>query len=268
MNDVTSFGGAQGVFDRSSLTRVLKPRMGWLGLALVLTLTSIASAVVSTSTAEAAALTAPLLVGPINRSSTTLSVRFYRVPESGGSCQTDIGYEFRGGIYIDWHDAGGFPNAPCSDPDPGYKFSGLIPDTSYQLSVRAYRLVDGVKTDYSSQTSITATTLPSTTPTPAVAVESAAPASIVERESTPQPEASASEPPEPETTQTAEPPAVKPPEQAEDSPSEPEVPSTEPIAATPPEQAEDSSGENVAEDSQADSPASSDAGVEAAAEES
>ena len=39
-------------------------------------------------------------------------------------CQPDYGYEVRAGQGADWRDVGGFPNAPCDDPDPGYKFSG------------------------------------------------------------------------------------------------------------------------------------------------
>lgn len=98
----------------------------WLSLVVTLA----AAMMMSLGAAElawAASLSTPLLVGPIARTSTTLSVRFYRPPESNGMCQPDIGYEFKGGVFNDWHDAGGFPHAPCDDPDPGYKFSGLAP---------------------------------------------------------------------------------------------------------------------------------------------
>ena len=60
-------------------------------------------------------------------------------------CKPDIGYEVQGGSFPDWHDVGGFPNAPCEDPDVGYKFGGLEPGTVYTLAIRAYRVTDGVK---------------------------------------------------------------------------------------------------------------------------
>ena len=70
-------------------------------------------------------------------------------------CKADIGYEVRGGGFADWQDGGGFPNCPCDNPHPGYKFSGLTPATTYVLSIRAYRLVAGVKDSYSTESSIT-----------------------------------------------------------------------------------------------------------------
>jgi titin len=72
-------------------------------------------------------------------------------------CRPDYGYEVRAGLGAAWRDVGGFPNAPCDDPDPGYKFSGLTPATTYVLSVRAYHLVDGVKV-YSAEASLTVST--------------------------------------------------------------------------------------------------------------
>lgn len=115
----------------------------------------------STSMAWGEALSQPVLVGPIGRTTTTIGVRFFRSAESGGVCRADIGYEFRGGAYLDWHDAGTFPDAPCEDPDPGYKFSDLAPGMTYELSIRAYRIVNGVKTDYSAVASMRTSTLAS-----------------------------------------------------------------------------------------------------------
>ena len=118
---------------------------------------------------------------PSNRTMTSISVRFYRSPDPDRVCKADVGYEVRGGTFADWHDVGGFPNGPCDNPDPGYKFSGLTPATTYVLSIRAYRLVAGVKDSYSTESSITASTLaptpspnpnptesPTATPTPTV----------------------------------------------------------------------------------------------------
>ena len=82
----------------------------------------------------------------------------YRVSESGGTCQPDIGYEFMGGALAGWNDHGGFGGTACDTPVPGFKFSGLLPGTTYVLSVRAYRVVDGVKS-YSPVATLTATTL-------------------------------------------------------------------------------------------------------------
>jgi hypothetical protein len=142
-----------------------KPRL-WRWLACLLTFCTILllSALTSATMAQAAELSTPKLVGPIGRTSTTIGVRFYRSAESNGACRLDIGYEFKGGGYAEWHDAGTFPHAPCDDPDPGYKFSGLTPATMYRLSIRAYRTVHGVKKDYSGASTITASTLAETAP--------------------------------------------------------------------------------------------------------
>ncbi|MCC2592243.1 hypothetical protein LKO27_02245 [Tessaracoccus sp. OS52] len=86
-------------------------------------------------------------------------MRIDRSVESEGVCRPDIGYEFLGGAYTQWFDKGGFMSAPCDDPDPGFKYSGLTPNTAYLLSVRAYRIVDGVRY-YSTVSSITLSTLP------------------------------------------------------------------------------------------------------------
>ncbi|SDL73749.1 hypothetical protein SAMN04488242_2640 [Tessaracoccus oleiagri] len=139
---------------------------------LVVVALVVAAGVQFAPSAHADALSAPPIRGPVNRTSTTISVVIDRVAESMGVCQPDIGYEFKGGAYADWYDHGGFPNAPCDDPDPGFKFSGLAPGTTYTLSVRAYRIVDGAKTDFSPASSVTGTTLgdpapsPSPSPTP------------------------------------------------------------------------------------------------------
>jgi len=124
-----------------------------------------------TASAEASASSTvnapPLAPTPINKTTTSISVRFYRSPDPDLVCKPDIGYEVRGGAFADWRDVGGFPNAPCDDPDPGYKFSGLTTATTYVLSIRAYRLVSGVKDSYSPESSITASTLAQTpSPTP------------------------------------------------------------------------------------------------------
>lgn len=87
--------------------------------------------------AHADALSPPPMRGPTNRTTTSISIVINRVAESMGVCQPDIGYEFRGGSYTEWYDHGGFPNAPCDDPDPGFKFSRLAPGTTYELSARA-----------------------------------------------------------------------------------------------------------------------------------
>ena len=71
-------------------------------------------------------------------------------------CQPDYGYEVRAGLGAAWHEVGGFSN-DCSNPWPGYKFSGLTPWTTYVLSVRAYHLVDGAKV-YSPEASLTTST--------------------------------------------------------------------------------------------------------------
>jgi hypothetical protein len=102
---------------------------------------------------------------PTAVTTSTISVRFLRSPEPDRVCKPDIGYEVQGGTFTEWRDVGGFPNAPCDDPDPGYKFSRLAPGTTYTFSIRAYRLTDGVK-DYSSVSSMTATTAGESPPPP------------------------------------------------------------------------------------------------------
>ena len=74
---------------------------------------------------------------PTAATTSTISVRFLRSAAPDRVCKPDIGYEVLGGTFKDWRDVGGFPNAPCDDPDPGYKFSGLSVNTSYVLSIRA-----------------------------------------------------------------------------------------------------------------------------------
>lgn len=95
----------------------------------------------------------------------SISVRFLRSPAPDLVCKPDIGYEVLGGAFATWRDVGGFPNAPCDDPDIGYKFSSLEVNTSYTLSIRAYRITDGVK-EYSTVSDLTASTLASTTVSP------------------------------------------------------------------------------------------------------
>lgn len=114
----------------------------------------------SPPTPGAGAPAAPTMYAtPTAATTSTISVRFLRSPAPDRACKPDIGYEVLGGTFTDWRDVGGFPNAPCEDPDIGYKFGGLAPDSVYTLSIRAYRMTDGVK-EYSSVSSITASTLP------------------------------------------------------------------------------------------------------------
>jgi hypothetical protein len=125
------------------------------------------SAPASMTASTSAASTSPTPAGDVNPptmaatptavTTSSISVRFLRSPAPDRVCKADIGYEMLGGAFADWHDVGGFPNAPCDDPDPGYKFSGLTVDTSYTLSVRAYRVTGGVKS-YSTPSSITVST--------------------------------------------------------------------------------------------------------------
>ena len=119
---------------------------------------------------------ATLLPTPIAVSDTSISIRFIRSPAPDRVCKPDIGYEVRGGAFAGWLDVGGFPNAPCDDPDIGYKFSGLSPATSYTLSLRTYRITAGVK-EYAPERSLTASTLGGTPPTtpPAVNAPSMSP---------------------------------------------------------------------------------------------
>lgn len=124
-----------------------------------------APASMTATTASASATPAPtggvsppsMYTAPTAVTTSSISVRFLRSPAPDLVCKADIGYEVLGGVFADWRDVGGFPNAPCDDPDPGYKFSGLAVDTSYTLSIRAYRITDGVKT-YSAASSTTVTT--------------------------------------------------------------------------------------------------------------
>lgn len=95
---------------------------------------------------------------PTARTESTISVRFDRAPAPDLVCKPYIGYEMAGGGFRGWRDVGGFPHAPCDDPDPGYKFSGLNAGTTYTLRIRAYRVVAGVK-HYSLVSSVTASTL-------------------------------------------------------------------------------------------------------------
>jgi hypothetical protein len=166
MNDV-ALHVAPGEARRRGLK---KPRV-WRVRAVLMFAITLAMVALSLAPALAAStVIAPRLAStPINRTTTSISVRFYRSPDPDLVCKADIGYEVRGGVFADWHQVGGFPNAPCDDPDPGYKFTGLTPATTYVLSIRAYRLVAGVKDSYSTESSITASTLaeiPSPTPTP------------------------------------------------------------------------------------------------------
>ena len=62
-----------------------------------------------------------------------------------------------GGTFADWRDVGGFPSGSCDNAVVGYKFSGLLVNTSYTLSVRAYRITGGVK-EYSTASGTTAFT--------------------------------------------------------------------------------------------------------------
>jgi hypothetical protein len=112
---------------------------------------------------EPGAVAPPTLApGPSAVTTSSISIRFVRSPAPDLVCKPDIGYEVLGGTFTDWRDVGGFPNAPCDDPDPGYKFSGLLPATTYTFGIRAYRITDGVK-EYSTTTGLTWTTATSST---------------------------------------------------------------------------------------------------------
>src|SRR5690606_1053424 len=74
----------------------------------------------------------PSLVGPSNRTASSISVRLFRSPDSGMVCQPDFGYEVRVDD-LPWQDIGGI-DAACMNASPGVKFSGLAPSTSYVLS--------------------------------------------------------------------------------------------------------------------------------------
>lgn len=169
MNDITTLRGARKCTDQPSAPRPYRVRLVRRVAAIAAT-SLVFGSLFGVASAKAAALAAPYWApNPTTRTESTISARFFRSPDSGMICQADIGYEMKGGQFTDWHDVGWFPHAPCDDPDPGYKFKDLGPGTTYTFSVRAYRLVGGVKTDFSSESTITATTLgatPTPTPTP------------------------------------------------------------------------------------------------------
>ena len=76
---------------------------------------------------EPAAVSAPRIRGPSNRTATTISVVLFRTPDSGMVCRPDYGYEVHAGLGSAWRDVGGFPNAPCDDPDPGLQVQRADP---------------------------------------------------------------------------------------------------------------------------------------------
>ena len=165
MNDIASIVDAHDQAKiAGALRRALVRARSWRLWSVPVIALTLLVAVFPAMTAEAA-VSAPRISGPSNRSATTISVVIFRTPDSGMICQLDYGYEVRAGLGAAWRDVGGFPNAPCDDPDPGYKFSGLTPSTTYVLSVRAYHIVGGVK-DYSPEASLSASTLEGTTPPP------------------------------------------------------------------------------------------------------
>ncbi|GAB3819782.1 hypothetical protein GCM10028820_24310 [Tessaracoccus terricola] len=195
-----------------------------------------------TPTGEPAIVSPPPMRGPVNRTTTTISIVVDRAPESNGVCNPDFGYEFLGGAYLDWYDHGGFMTAPCDDPDPGFKFSGLQPGTEYVLSVRAYRIVDGVR-HYSDANSLTISTLPAEVPQEAMPTPEPTPSA--EPTLTPEPTTPSAEPtpeatptlPQPTSEPTPEPdPTLEPePTVAPSAPTEPvPTPTPEPeVTATP-----------------------------------
>ncbi|RYB90727.1 hypothetical protein EUA06_10590 [Nocardioides glacieisoli] len=136
------------------------------GAALATMGVTVAMLAASAGAAVAAAPAAPSMYAtPTAVTTSTISVRFLRSPAPDRVCKPDIGYEVLGGTFADWRDVGGFPNAPCDDPDPGYKFNGLAAGTVYTFSVRAYRITDGVK-EYSGASQMTATTTGTSPPAP------------------------------------------------------------------------------------------------------
>ena len=120
-------------------------------------MTATTAAGTTTPTSPGAVNPPTMYAGPTAVTTSSISIRFLRSPSPDRVCKPDIGYEVQGGAYSGWHDVGGFPNAPCDDPDPGYKFSGLLVNTTYTLSIRAYRVTNGVK-EYSAASSTTVTT--------------------------------------------------------------------------------------------------------------
>lgn len=102
---------------------------------------------------------APLVFPMVyKKTKTEMSIRFLRSPDQDMSCGPEIGYEVKGGESSDWQDVGGFPDAPCTKTDPYYEFSSLQPGTNYQLRMRAYRLIDGIKVAFSTESGVTAST--------------------------------------------------------------------------------------------------------------
>ena len=143
-------------------------RRGRLSVSIVATIGLTVAALVGFAAPAMAAEPSPPSMSqtPTAVTASSISVRFLRSPAPDLVCKPDIGYEVLGGTFADWRDVGGFLNAPCDDRDPGYKFSGLTNNTSYTLSIRAYRVTDGVK-EYSTVSSMTATTSAGTTTPPA-----------------------------------------------------------------------------------------------------
>ena len=180
-------------------------------------------------------MAAPGLLGPSNRTTTTISVRVNRSPEPDRVCKPDIGYEVMGGPFADWQDIGGFASS-CDTAAPGYRFNGLAPDTSYTFSVRAYRLADGVKVAYSSVATLTATTLADTTPTAARTTAEPSPTPTPAPEPTPTPEPSpAPEPtPMPEPAEVTSPAVESSPDPTDEPSGEPPAPEQEPPAGSTP----------------------------------
>jgi hypothetical protein len=180
---------------------------------------------------------APGLLGPSNRTTTTISVRINRSPEPDRVCKPDIGYEVMGGTFADWQDVGGFATA-CDTAAPGYRFNGLTPNTTYTFSVRAYRLADGVKVAYSSVATLTATTLEDTTSTSTVTASEPTPTPTPEPtpEPSPTPEpAPAPEPtPSPEPAEVTSPTVESSPEPSDEPSGEPPAPEQEPPAESTP----------------------------------
>src|SRR5699024_8369088 len=93
---------------------------------------STAPSLTATTVAGATEPTTPGAVNPPSLSprpsvvtTGSISIRFLRSAAPDLVCKPDIGYEVLGGAFTEWRDVGGFPNAPCDDPDIGYKFSGL-----------------------------------------------------------------------------------------------------------------------------------------------
>ena len=110
-----------------------------------------------TTTTDPTAVTAPRISGPRRRHRDDRSAFACSAPPTQAWCASPTtATRSAPGQGAGWQDVGGFTSV-CSNPSPGYKFSGLTPSTTYVLSFRATTFVAGVKY-YSPEASLTAST--------------------------------------------------------------------------------------------------------------